>query len=214
MASDTGSFTENLGGAVSDIFGAIGDEQAAAAYGKEAVIAGENAAISQTSGKIQEAQTARQVTQAIGTQEANIEAGGFTMGGNASDLLRQSMQQGSLAKSLVTQQAAITTLGFQEQQQAAQGKASASKTAGIGGFLGGAIKIAGLFSDRRLKEDIVFLRKIGEFNIYSYRYIGDDTTRIGVMADEVEKIMPEAVTVDAATGFKKVNYSLLGLDGV
>ena len=169
--SDIGGAIGNLGGAVSSIFGAIGDEQAAAAYEKEATIAGQNAAISQTSTAIQEAQMARQVTQAVGTQEANIEAGGFTMGGNASDLLRQSLQQGALAKSLVTQQGTLITQGYLEQEQAAQGKASASKTAATGGFLGGALGaiggIAKLFSDRRLKENIVFLKTVGDFNLYS-----------------------------------------------
>lgn len=135
--SSTGGALGDFGSAVSDIFGAIGDEQSAAAYTKEAQIAGENANISQTSAAIQEAQETRAVTQAVGTEEATTSGAGFTMGGNASDLLRQSLQQGALAKSLITQQGEITTLGYQEQQQAAQAKAAASKAAAGGGFLGG-----------------------------------------------------------------------------
>lgn len=65
---------------------------------------------------------------------------------------------------------------------------------------------APFFSDRRLKTDI---RKIGvtddgEMPIYAFKYKGDDQTRIGFMADEVEEKHPEAVGV--AGGFKTVDY--------
>lgn len=65
----------------------------------------------------------------------------------------------------------------------------------------------GLFSDRRLKENI---RKIGKLdnglNVYSFRYKGDPRTVIGLMADEVEKVRPEAVGEFA--GYKTVDYSI------
>jgi len=63
----------------------------------------------------------------------------------------------------------------------------------------------GLFSDRRLKENI---RKVGKLKdgqtIYSYNYKGDNVTHIGLMADEVEKKHPEAVGLSA--GYKTVDY--------
>lgn len=66
----------------------------------------------------------------------------------------------------------------------------------------------GAFSDRRLKRDI---ERIGTHPsgvpLYSFRYLNDDTPRIGVMADEVEKVMPEAV--GERDGFKTVNYAML-----
>jgi hypothetical protein len=46
-------------------------------------------------------------------------------------------------------------------------------------------------------------------NIYSWDYVWGEHSR-GVMADEVEEIMPEAVVMHP-TGFKMVNYSMLGL---
>lgn len=208
----------DIGGAVSDIFGAIGDEQAASAYEKEAQIAGQEAQISQTSAAIQGAQMARAVTQAVGTEAAGTEAAGFTMGGNASDLMRQSLQQGALAKSLIAQQGAINTLGFQQQEQAAQGKAAASKTAGAGGFLGGLVKgasavagIASLFSDSRLKRDIKFLRVENGYYIYQFRYIGSETLYEGVMAQEILATKPDAVHEDE-DGFLSVDYAALGLE--
>jgi Chaperone of endosialidase len=63
-------------------------------------------------------------------------------------------------------------------------------------------------SDRRLKTNIV---KIGQYlnglNKYSWTYLwGENST--GAMADEVEKLIPEAVKV--FNGYKHVNYALLG----
>ena len=64
------------------------------------------------------------------------------------------------------------------------------------------------YSDRRLKTNIV---KIGEYlnglNKYSWTYLwGEDST--GAMADEVEKLIPEAIGMKL--GYKTVNYALLG----
>lgn len=72
--------------------------------------------------------------------------------------------------------------------------------AGIGG-------LAKAFSDRRLKSEIV---KIGEdprgFGLYEFTILGE--RRFGVMADEVEKIMPEAVS--DFLGYRQVDYGRLG----
>lgn len=65
--------------------------------------------------------------------------------------------------------------------------------------------LGSLFSDRRLKCDI---ERIGSADnglpIYLYRYKGQDTYHIGFMADEVEKVSPEAVS--EFNGMKMVNY--------
>ena len=61
------------------------------------------------------------------------------------------------------------------------------------------------FSDERLKEDIAPVGKLADGrNIYSYRYKGDPEPRIGLMAQEEEKIAPENVV--EIGGFKAVNY--------
>jgi hypothetical protein len=62
-------------------------------------------------------------------------------------------------------------------------------------------------SDERLKENI---EKIGEtydgLGIFKFTYINDDKPQIGLMAQEVEKVVPEAV---AHVGpWKMVNYDL------
>ena len=43
--------------------------------------------------------------------------------------------------------------------------------------------------------------------VYRFNYIGEDTVRIGVIAQEVEAVQPEAV-VEVA-GFKAVRYDLI-----
>lgn len=61
-------------------------------------------------------------------------------------------------------------------------------------------------SDRRLKEAI---QKVGTLfdglQIYVYNFIGETERRIGLMADEVEKLYPRAVVV-GIDGYKSVNY--------
>lgn len=78
---------------------------------------------------------------------------------------------------------------------------------GLGGNLGSAAIGA---SDRRLKCAIT---RIGELDnglpLYRFRYVGGDTYHIGVMADEVEAVIPEAVSWKR--GFAHVNYTMLGV---
>ena len=78
---------------------------------------------------------------------------------------------------------------------------------GIGGFGGGR-----RFSDIRLKEDIVPIGRLGNgIGLYRFRYKGDDhTVYVGVMAQEVQKIVPRAVSRDR-DGFLRVDYDRLGI---
>lgn len=51
-----------------------------------------------------------------------------------------------------------------------------------------------LFSDRRLKEDVVRIGKLDNgLPLYSYRMVGKHERQIGLMADEVAQVHPEAV---------------------
>lgn len=74
---------------------------------------------------------------------------------------------------------------WQQQNSATQGI--------LGGLFGLGSKIIGL-SDARQKEDI---RRIGTLDnglgVYSYRYRNDARTQIGVLAQEVEQVIPGAV---------------------
>lgn len=78
--------------------------------------------------------------------------------------------------------------------------------------LGLGIAAYGAFgSDRRLKRDIerAGTHRIG-IPLYRFRYLYDDTPRIGVMADDLEPVMPQAVTRDHR-GFQMVRYDLLAV---
>lgn len=78
----------------------------------------------------------------------------------------------------------------------------------LGGLFGLGAAALPLLSDRRLKMDI---RKVGKtddgLNVYTYRYITGGPVQMGVMADEVEKVKPEAV--GEINGFKAVNYGMI-----
>lgn len=78
----------------------------------------------------------------------------------------------------------------------------------IGQGVGIAGSLMGMFSDERLKEDI---HKVGKLDdgqkIYAYRYKGDPVPRIGLLAQEVERVRPEAV-IEHPSGFKMVDYRL------
>ena len=105
-------------------------------------------------------------------------------------------------------------------QLAATNAANASK----GGFMSGLMGLGGaalmsptgtFTSDINAKENIT---KIGSLdnglNLYSYNYKNGydlpEGKQIGVIAQEVEAVMPEAV-VNMPNGFKGVNYAMLGV---
>ena len=67
-------------------------------------------------------------------------------------------------------------------------------------------------SDMRLKHDIVLLGRLDDgLGYYRFVYNGGHTTYVGVMAQEVETVRPDAV-VQGQDGFLRVLYSKLGLE--
>lgn len=68
---------------------------------------------------------------------------------------------------------------------------------------------AKMFSDRRLKRDVIQIgTHIIGVPIYAFRYLWDDEWHIGVMADEVVEVMPEAVSI-GEDGYAMVDYAQL-----
>lgn len=66
-----------------------------------------------------------------------------------------------------------------------------------------------MFSDERLKENVSEVGKLADGTpTYSWTYKGDPTgtTHMGVMAQDVEKRNPDAVSEDPASGYKMVDY--------
>ena len=65
-------------------------------------------------------------------------------------------------------------------------------------------------SDIRLKRDIAQVGEHNGINLYRFRYLWSDTTYVGVMAQEVTAVKPDAVS-RGADGYLRVDYGRLGL---
>jgi hypothetical protein len=96
-----------------------------------------------------------------------------------------------------------------------QGQAEAAAMAIIHQRYGQNVSIGKLIvsynSDIRLKHDISLLGMIADgLGLYKYRYLWSDVVYIGVMAQEVIKVIPEAVSVDN-DGYLLVDYAKVGI---
>lgn len=101
-----------------------------------------------------------------------------------------------------------SALGGAAQGAIAGGQYGGGWGAVLGGVAGGA---AGYFSDRRLKRDIQEVGEMNGFKLYDFRFISDPLKILcrGVMADEVQRVRPDAVSEDQ--GFLKVDYQKIGI---
>jgi hypothetical protein len=76
----------------------------------------------------------------------------------------------------------------------------------MGGPMGGP-----MLSDLRAKHDIVLLGHLANgVGFYRFSYNGSDEVYVGVMAQEIEAVMPEAV-VRGSDGYLLVDYDRLGV---
>jgi hypothetical protein len=99
----------------------------------------------------------------------------------------------------------VDYIGASNANYQAQNQASQAKMGGLFGLLSGGI---GLLSDIRAKTDIQVVGTLDNgLSVYLYRYIGSPEYHIGLMAQEVEEIRPEAVTT-GADGLKRVRYEI------
>ena len=136
-----------------------------------------------------------QMPQFQGYTGANVAAAPIMAGAQAQD--QAAMQRYNAAQT----GANSLTSGLFGLGGAALGGAGA---AAAGGATGG---LAALFSDRRLKSNI---KRVGthSLGIGIYEYDIFDRRERGVMAQEIEQVMPSAV-IEHPSGFKMVNYGLL-----
>jgi hypothetical protein len=200
----------DLGGAVKDIFGAVGEAKSAKGYSQAAGFAEQNAEIAEQNARIQGVMAQRQITQTLGSQSAEIGGAGFNASGSALDLMRDSASQGALTKQLISNQGAINVLGYKAEAANYSSMASAAKSSAAGSGLGGIVSLAAsafaFFSDDRLKEGAVLIeRRRDGVGIWEFNYKGSDQRFRGVMASEVERIYPRAVTYEG--GMRKVDYA-------
>lgn len=94
-------------------------------------------------------------------------------------------------------------LGYYNAQQGARAQ-QANNLFGLGSMAAFAL------SDRRYKENLHKISEENGFNIYEWNFIGSKRRYRGVIADEVEKIMPDAVV--EIGGIKYVNYEKIGVE--
>ena len=68
-----------------------------------------------------------------------------------------------------------------------------------------------MMSDIRAKHDIQLLGRLDNgLGFYRFSYNGSDKAYVGVMAQEVQVVMPDAVTRDRE-GMLRVRYDMLGV---
>lgn len=146
MAFGSGTFS-NASGAVNDLFGAFSDIEAgdakadalrlkakgdlaeASNYDLASGLAKQNEAYTVGSTQLQLAQQQRSQYLQTGSQSAAIAGAGFANTGSALDILRDSAMQGSIAKSVLTQQGYITEQGYEEQAKSYQTMSAAAREA-------------------------------------------------------------------------------------
>lgn len=123
--------------------------------------------------------------------------------------------QNQYASDYINQLMGLGNMGFQAGSlvtgagQRSQSTSKSSSKPGIAGTLG---QLASGFamSDRRLKKNITKIGKYGDVNLYTYSYIHEENkSRIGVMADEVAKVYPEALGPARDDGYLSVDYDKL-----
>lgn len=86
---------------------------------------------------------------------------------------------------------------------------STSKSkSGLGGLVG-SIASGVAASDRRLKKNIFEVGKLKNgLKLYQFRYINNEGPFVGVMAQEVKELMPEALGPEV-NGYMTVNYEVI-----
>ena len=82
---------------------------------------------------------------------------------------------------------------------------------GRGGMGGGGGRGGGRRSDVTLKHDIAFIGQLDNgIGFYRFAYKGSDTAYVGVMAQDVQRVRPDAVT-RGRDGTLRVFYDKLGV---
>jgi hypothetical protein len=94
--------------------------------------------------------------------------------------------------------------------QSARGHASLGGGGGMRGG-GGGMRGGGRRSDINLKHDIALVGQLDNgLGFYRFSYIGSDRAYVGVMAQEVQVVMPDAVS-RGPDGYLRVRYDKLGI---
>jgi hypothetical protein len=91
---------------------------------------------------------------------------------------------------------------------AQQNAANRNALLGAGIQAGGSI-LGGIYSDKRLKENIEFIENIHGINIYKFDYINGEKGQVGVMAQELLETPYKNAVLEDENGYYKVDYNKL-----
>lgn len=136
----------------------------------------------------------------IGQQQTAQDQAGLTAAYNQWLMAQQYPFQ---TAGLVNQTTAAGAAAMPASQTTVEEKPNNSGWGLAGSLLGTGLSI---FSDIRLKEDIDEIGNLKDGTpVFSYRYKGSPVKQIGLMAQDIEERVPEAVTTHPS-GFKMVDY--------
>lgn len=148
---------------------------------------------------------------AAGGAASGAGTGGLSALGNYTNALGSNTAGYNATTGLATQNFNnVGNLGMQEWLE--KSKVAQQNANGFNQIIGAGLGAAVRYSDRRLKTDVqrIGVRPDG-LGVYSYRYVWGDARHVGVMADEVRQIYPDAVTT--VNGYDKVDYTQLQYRG-
>ena len=133
----------------------------------------------------------------------------FTAGGTSSSY--QPSNSGNILGTLGQLASGLGT-GYGAYKSGSSGGSSggSSKGSDLASIAQTAASLAAIFSDRNLKHNIEYKTTKKGYNIYEFSYNGSDKRYEGVMAQEVQEIMPEAV-IQTLEGLA-VNYDMIGIE--
>lgn len=204
----TGEIIGGVGDLFQGVAGFVGGQATAKAYKKAAKYAAQNAIISREAGDIKLAQTGKIIFKTLGAQQAGYAAAGLASSGSAQYILRDSVAQGALEKAIINAQTLINVNAYKSQEAQFKGMAKAAKAGGIGDLLGGVASLgAAIFSDLRLKSNIVKVGEENGLNVYEYDIFG--RRERGMLAYEVAWRAPDALG-PVIEGYATVDYAKLG----
>lgn len=208
MADYFGAASDLLSGASSLIsgFASAAGSKDAAKYFTEA------AGYAELGGELKNRMITRQAYQTIGQEKAQTGASGFAMEGSAADIMRSSAQQAGIARGINTINTDIQVRGYNAQAASAKAAASAQSSGGILGGIGGIIgAAASIFSDDNLKKNVVLIRKRADgLGVYEFEYENIQGRFRGVMASEVERKYPHAVSM--SKGWRTIDYKAINAE--
>jgi hypothetical protein len=203
LAAQNAAFNQSLAGSQ------YGLQQQAQAFGQQQAAGAQNFQQQQAAAQYQNQLRQQQIAEAQQQQNWSLNAlNALLTGQQVSNPNFQNFNQAQAGQGVDYSGAANSQFQAAMQQQQMQNQATGQLVQGLGSMAGTAM----MFSDRRIKTDI---KRVGRhcrgFGIYEFRFIGGRGRYRGVIAQEVARVMPEAVINRG--GVLMVDYGMLNERG-